>query len=252
MLAPLDMHAHIEPGIAPSELDRLGACVVAVTRTLAEYEQVVGRRDRSVLWAPGCHPGLARSLREFSPEAFATLTASAAVVGEVGLDGSARVPLSRQREVFEDVVRTLLDQPRLASVHSYRATAHVLEILERHQPIGVVLHWWLGDERETRRAVALGAYFSVNASQVSHWSAIHAVPPDRLLTETDHPFGDRREHPPRRPGNVATVERALSAVLGVRVDEVRKLVWRNLRGLVDNLQVNDLLPHRFQVQLLAA
>lgn len=252
MLVPLDMHAHIEPDIAPTELDHLGACVVAVTRSLDEYDQVAGRRDHSALWAPGCHPGLARSLRDFSPQHFASVAASAAVVGEVGLDGSARVPLSRQQAVFEDVVRVLVDHPRLASVHSYHATGAVLETLERHNPSGVVLHWWLGDEDETRRAVELGAYFSINASQVSRWPALGAVPADRILTETDHPFGDRRERAPRRPGNVAAVERGLSEALGVGGEDVRRLVWRNFRGLVDELHLHDLLPHRFQVQMLAA
>ena len=252
MLAALDMHAHIEPDIPPSELDRLGACVVAVTRSLGEYERAAARSDRSVVWAAGCHPGLARSLANFSTTSFARLLTSAAAIGEVGLDGSARVPMQRQLAVFDDVIRAVKDLPRLVSVHSYRATGEVLEVLERHHPRGVVLHWWLGDENETRRAVALGAYFSVNATQVNRWAGIGSIPADRLLTETDHPFGDRRERDPRRPGNVAAVERRLGTMLDMRADAVRSLVWRNLRGLVDDLGLVELLPHGFQVQMLAA
>jgi len=143
-------------------------------------------------------------------------------------------------------------QPRLVSVHSYRATDRVLATIKQHRPKGVVLHWWLGDERETSCAVALGAYFSVNASQVGKWPALRVVPKDRLLTETDHPFGDRREAAPRRPGNIRFVERRLSEALGVCPDELRHLAWQNLGRLVDDLRLHDLLPHRFQVQLLAS
>lgn len=253
MLMPLDMHAHIEPGIAQAELDRLGACVVAVTRTLREYEGVAGRRDRSVAWGIGCHPGLARAIRGFSLSSFRAALASSAIVGEVGLDGSARVvPLTDQKAVFDDVISALVQTPRIVSVHSYRATSQVLSTIERHQPKGVVLHWWLGTEEETRRAVAVGAYFSVNASQAVRWAGLHVIPEDRLLTETDHPFGDRREASPRRPGKIGVAERRLGEVLGLRPDEVRRLVWQNLSRLATDVGVHDMLPHQFQVQMLAS
>lgn len=252
MLMPLDMHAHIEPGIAPPELDRLGACVVAVTRSLGEYAETAQRDDRSVVWGVGCHPGLATALRSFSPDSFRAALPSAAVVGEVGLDGSAKVPLATQEAVFDVVIGALVDTPRIVSVHSYRATGQVLSTIERHQPKGVVLHWWLGTEEETSRAVSLGAYFSVNASQVSRWAGFRAVPKDRLLTETDHPFGDRRESSPRRPGNIGLVERRLAESLGHRPDDVRRLVWQNLSRLATDVGVHDLLPPQFQVQMLAS
>ena len=60
MLTPLDMHAHIKPDIAPSELHHLGACVAAMTRSLTEYAEVEQRDDPSVAWGVGCHPSLAK------------------------------------------------------------------------------------------------------------------------------------------------------------------------------------------------
>ena len=41
-----------------------------------------------------------------------------------------------------------------------------MEVLEAGSPPGIILHWWLGDAQQTRRAVDLGCYFSVNASSV--------------------------------------------------------------------------------------
>lgn len=181
MLTPLDMHAHIEPGIAPQELDRLGACIVAVTRSLAEYADVAARNDHSVVWGVGCHPGLAKAVGSFSRDAFRAALASAPVVGEVGLDGSAKVPLAAQQAVFDDVMSVLGQTPRIVSVHSYRATRQVLNTIESHRPKGVVLHWWLGDEVETQAALDLGAYFSVNAAQATKWSALGSRPENQAL-----------------------------------------------------------------------
>lgn len=251
MLKPLDVHAHIQPGIAPLELDRLDACVLAMTRSLGEYTEVARRHEHSAVWGIGCHPGLAPAVRSFSSEAFRAVLPSTAVVGEVGLDGSAKVSFADQQAVFDQVMGAVVETPRIVSVHSYRATGQVLSMLERHQPRGVVLHWWLGTEEETRRAVALGAHFSVNAAQVSKWPGFRAIPRDRLLTETDHPFGDRRETPPQRPGNVRLVERRLGERLDLAPDEVRRLAWRNLNRLATEVGVYDLLPHQFQVQMLA-
>lgn len=251
-MMPLDMHAHIEPAISALEVKRLGACVVAVTRSLDEYETVLERKDPNAVWGVGCHPGMASAVKAYSHDRFRRLLSSAVFVGEVGLDANARVPLDRQQAVFDDVIRAVVAQPRIVSVHSYRATRRVLETLREHRPAGIVLHWWLGDEDDTRAAVDLGAYFSVNASQVRRWDALKVVPRNRLLTETDHPFGDRREAAPRRPGNVAYVERDLGSALGISADETRRLVWRNLQNLVGALGLVEQLPHQFQVQLLAA
>jgi TatD DNase family protein len=246
------MHAHIEPGIEPSELDRLGACVVAMTRSLEEYADVVSRNDRTVVWGVGIHPGLAKSLKSFSQDGFLAALASTPVVGEVGLDGSSKVPLARQQAVFEAVLGALEQSPRIVSVHSYRATSQVLDMVERHRPKGVVLHWWLGDEVETQAALDLGAYFSINAAQVKKWRALRLIPKERLLFETDHPFGDRTGSATRRPGNLSSIEGQVAELLGKSVKAVRQQAWQNFDRLASELELHDMFSHQFQVQMLSA
>lgn len=250
-MLPLDTHAHIRPDIVPQELEVLNACVIAACRSLREYEEVAGRKDSSVAWGVGCHPGLARAIRDFEPDRFRGCLATAAVVAEVGLDGSSRVPMEGQVAVFDDVLAVLADSPRLTSVHSYKATGPVVELLERHRPTGVILHWWLGDEEATARALDAGAYFSINGSQARRWPLVASIPPDRILLETDHPFGDRQSKP-QRPGNMADVEKRVASLLHSTAEDLRRQGWLNLKNLVGALpEVGSLLPREFQVQMLA-
>lgn len=251
MSLPLDTHAHIEPDVAPAELAALRSCVVAVTRTLSEYAQTRERPDRSVVWGAGCHPGLAREVTSFSASRMKAAIATTPVIGEVGLDGTARTPMESQLTALRGILRLASDTPRLLSVHSYRATDLVLRELREFRPEAAILHWWLGSPAETAAAVEAGAYFSVNASQARSWKSLRLVPLDRLLLETDHPFGDRSESPPRRPGNLSKSESAVSATFSISSDALRHRTWRNLKAISEKLNLVEMLPQDFQVQFLA-
>jgi TatD DNase family protein len=251
MILPLDTHAHIEPDIAPVELVALRSCVVAVTRTLSEYAKTQGRLDPSVVWGAGCHPGLAREVKSFSASRMKDAIATTPVIGEVGLDGAARTPMESQLATLRGVLTVAADAPRVLSLHSYRATDLVVRELREFRPAAAILHWWLGSPEETEAALEAGAYFSVNASQVKRWKSVRLVPLDRLLLETDHPFGDRSESPPRRPGNLAKPESALSAEFGISPDALRRQTWRNLKTIAERLNLIERFPRDFQVLFLA-
>ena len=251
MILPLDTHAHIEPDITPAELAALRSCVVAVTRTLNEYARTRERLDRSVVWGAGCHPGLVREVTSFSASRMRDAIATTPVIGEVGLDGAARTPMESQLAALRGILTVASDTPRLLSVHSYRATDLVVRELREFRPDAAILHWWLGSHAETEAAIEAGAYFSVNASQAKTWKSLRLVPLDRLLLETDHPFGDRSESPPARPGNLTKSESAISAAFSVSPDALRHRTWRNLKAISEKLNLVEMFPREFQVQFLA-
>ena len=252
MIPALDMHAHIEPTIAASELVALNACVVAMTRRLDEFDAARSRSDPSTIWGVGCHPGLVREVRHYDGGRMRDAIRSTAVIGEVGLDGVARTPLAEQTRVLRSVLEMSSDTPRLLSMHSYRATDQLLELLTSYQPQGTILHWWLGSPEATEAALEVGAYFSINASQAAKWPSLRLVPADRVFLETDHPFGDRSERGGRRPGTLTSAEAAVAQTLKLSVDALRRQTWRNLRTLCEDLALIELLPRAFQIQLLAA
>ena len=249
-LPPLDLHAHISPSIAEDELAALGCVVFAVSRSLEEAANGLLRHDETTVWGVGCHPGVGDAHRDFTATQFDVLLESTALAGELGLDGKSSVPLDLQIHTLRSALEVLARKPRIVSLHSYAATDSVIAELERFETPGRVLHWWLGDAALTRRAVALGCYFSVPPSAVRRQDLLAEIPLDRVLTETDHPFGNRRSSD-ARPGGVATVESGLAAHHGIDVDDVRRIMWRNLAQLTQDVGCGRLLPPRIRTILAA-
>lgn len=245
-LPPLDLHAHINPKTSAEDLVRLGAVVFAATRSLAEYESVRSRSDQVTIWGVGCHPGVAASQRDFDKEKFSSLLASTAFVSEVGLDRRSRVPLDMQELVFTSILAVMQGIPRITSIHSTGMTERVLDALERTPIKGAVLHWWRGTSAQTSRAVELGCWFSVNAAGARFPADVTNIPLDRILTETDHPSGDRNSPAPRQPGAVTNVEQSLAVIYGVPTTAIRTQIWVNFARLTHETGTVSLLPRPVQ------
>lgn len=249
-LPPLDLHAHINPSINEDDLYELDAVVFAVSRSLDESETALQRDDPTTVWGVGCHPGVVGAHRDFTPERFSELLDSTAFAGELGLDGKSRVPLQTQIRTLRSALDVLAKKPRIVSLHNYAATDAVLNELERVDTPGRVLHWWLGDASLTRRAVELGSFFSLPPSAARRAELLDAIPLDRVLTETDHPFGDRRS-PEARPGNVDAIERALAAHHHIELLELRRTVWRNFDRLIRQVGCGRMMPSGVRTLLAA-
>ena len=249
-LPPIDAHAHIDVEIEPAEITKLNALVLAVTRTLDEAGNAIRRTDRLAVWGVGCHPGLKKAQQAFEADRFEDLLSQTAFAGELGLDGKSRVPMDRQIETLATALDVLRRSPRLASLHSYAASGQLLDLLDQNPSPGIILHWWLGDVQQTHRAVELGCYFSVNSSSIRRKEILALIPPNKLLTETDHPFGNRRSVS-RRPGFVDDVERAIGREHNMNLGEVRQLMWSNFRQLVSSTGCFSMLPYDARVILVA-
>ncbi|MBN9154707.1 MAG: TatD family hydrolase [Microbacterium sp.] len=232
---PLDTHAHLAADIDPAAVRGLGAFILAMTRSIDEFATVSSRSDLRASWGVGVHPGLVRNIKAFDARAFSTAVESAAFVGEVGLDGGSRTPLADQARVFRAVLEELQRQPRVVSVHSSRAQFQVLRELHRTPVEGVILHWWTGSAELTEEAVRLGCYFSLPPAMMSSLELLQLIPLERILPETDHPYGDRRTAGVKQPGGVAEVERRIAKLHGLESREVRIQFWRNFRTLVDDV-----------------
>lgn len=245
---PLDVHAHVSPAIAERELLALRAVVLVASRTLAEHSATIGRRDPLAVWGVGLHPGVPAAVADFDDQLLRRQLSQTPLLSEIGLERRSRVPLPEQQRVFKAALDAHDDAACIASVHSSGRTAEVIELLNGHRCSTVVLHWWRGSAEETRAAVELGCYFSINPRDAQRGSILELVPADRILTETDHPYGDKGQRD-AKPGDTRQVEHRLNRVIP---HGARRQVWSNFRSLVDAAGVIERLPPKIAGLALAA
>jgi len=237
-LPSLDAHAHLHLARSSEELAGCGT-VLAMTLSLDEAAQAVGRCDPYIVWGVGCHPRKLRSQEAFDASRFQQLAEQAAIVGEIGLDCGSRVPLETQLANFRQALEVLVSLPRLVSIHSYQATGLVIEELRRRPVAAPVLHWWTGTVEETRQAVALGCYFSIHSAVARHSRFRSHVPPERLLIESDHGYDDP---PAAIPCRVEWVEYLVAQQYRLDVKDVRRLAWQNFATILQQTGTLPLLP----------
>lgn len=236
-LPALDAHAHIAPDVTKTQIAALGQCVVfAMTRSLQEARRVRNRRDATLVWGIGVHPGVAAARGAWDAKQFTDLLGSFALVGEIGLDRRGG-DWARQRSIFTELLGIVRSEPVLVSIHSSGAAAEVVEHLHDVELRGAILHWFNGDATDIKRAIETGAYFSVNAAMPAE--QLRLLPPDRVLCETDFP--SRKAHA-RMPADTRRIEQLLSRVWDKTPEEVRALTWWNLRTLSERSGAIERLP----------
>ena len=114
-------------------------------------------------------------------------------LGEIGLDYHYEgFDKALQAEVFEQqlILAQKLDIPVI--IHSRDACEDTMTLLRKYRPRGVV-HCFSGSAETAREVVKLGMYVGFTGvltfkNSKKAWAACEAVPPDRLLLETDSPY----------------------------------------------------------------
>lgn len=247
-LPPLDCHAHIAPDVTARQLDGLGdALVFAVTRSLDEADLVLSRRDSRLVWGCGVHPGVASARAGFDVAHLHELLPRFALVGEVGLDRRAG-SIEDQTRIFRTTLEAIQGAPVLVSVHSTGCAEQVVDLVSGLPHPGLILHWFLGDERLVRRAGAAGCYFSVNGAMSD--DILRHIPPDRMLPETDFPSTIRRGGG-AKPGDIHKLERRVAQLLDLPTETIRWSWYKNLRAIALASGAIERLPDQLADRLLA-
>lgn len=188
----------------------------ASTRLAGEYSFVYA--------AVGIHPQSAQEATPAALDALEVLCRQPKVraIGEIGLDYHY-LPADKalQQKAFEQqlALAGALHMPVI--IHSRDAHQPTLDTLRRFCPRGVV-HCFSGSAELARQLVALGLYIGFTGVVTFHnarraLEAAAAVPPDRLLIETDCPYMAPAPFRGQRcdSGMLPQVVQALAAVRGV-------------------------------------
>ncbi|TMB76432.1 MAG: TatD family deoxyribonuclease [Chloroflexi bacterium] len=241
---PLDAHAHLDAMLPARAIARAGF-VLAMTLSSDEARIALARADERAVWGVGCHPRRVRAVRAFDRDEFTELARRSPLIGEIGLDLTSRVPMPAQRATFRAALAVACALGRVVSIHPHRTSSAVLDELRRRMPPAAILHWWSGNDEETRRAVALGCYFSVHRA-VARLRIWQDVPPERLLVESDIRYADP---PASSPTSVARTEVLLAARTAARPEEIRAGAWRALRAIIAASRSHALWPRPFLDQV---
>jgi TatD DNase family protein len=240
----VDFHCHLDlyPDLsaAIAQCDRRRAATLAVTTTPKAFtrNRQFAANSQFVRVALGLHPQLVEE-RAGELNLFERLLPETRYVGEVGLDAGPHHyrSLEMQKRVFRTIL-TLCAQAggKIVSAHSARAAKHVLDLVEECLPADrgtVVLHWFTGSAAEARRGVELGCYYSVNERMLTTPNGrrvLREIPDDRLLTETDGPFVERKGMP-IEPGDVQPTLGTIAKLRDTVAEIVQARVVRNLGRL---------------------
>lgn len=245
-VALIDTHFHLD--LFPDAAAVAERCearkiyTIAVTNAPCVFDRTeqMTRGKKYLRAALGLHPELAVERRGELPT-FEALLPRTRYVGEVGLDYSTPSASDRriQRSVFEEVLRLCSAAgDKVLTVHSRRAADDVVDAIGPSFQGTVVLHWYSGSMQTLERAVAAGAYFSINTAMCQgkrFCSLLSRIPRERILTETDGPFIDvagRRAEPADVQGVIA----ALARLWGEETDGVVRLLYANFARALEHSQ----------------
>jgi TatD DNase family protein len=139
----------------------------------------------------GIHPQASdrEDLEKFR-EVFSSNLQSIDGVGEIGLDGTYNVPISRQEQVFHAMLELAESTRRPVSIHSRRMLDSVLEILPSYHIKSALLHWFAGSKKQLAKCMDSGLYVSYGPPLVYSEDKkvlLKKTDRDRFLVETDGP-----------------------------------------------------------------
>ena len=247
----VDTHIHLEE--VEGNLDDALAEAMAAGVTDLIAMGVDGNTSRQVVewsetkagvWAAvGHHP-----LNQTGPD-LAQLRRLAArprvvAIGEVGLDHADehRGPHDAQEEWFHGCCELAMQLGLPVCVHTRESTEPVYEALRAHPALTGVMHYWALDWEWARRFLDLGLYISFSglltrSSREDLRDVASRVPADRLLIETDAPWGTPRGRDGMmRPAWMVDTARVVAEVRGISLEELAELEWTNVISLFPRMK----------------
>jgi TatD DNase family protein len=248
----VDTHLHLEevddPDGAVAEAVEAGVSrMITVGTDLATSHGAVERANRqeSVFAAAGHHPA-----NTVDPDlgAFRELLAHHRVVavGEIGLDGSADQEyalMERQLGWFGSMCDLALEFGLPVSVHVRDAAELAHAVLSARPGLTGVMHYFSLDQEWAERFLELGFHLSfaglvTRAMRAGLREVARACPADRLLLETDSPFGQpaaRKRERQNRPAFLVDTAAVVAELRGISLEELAEIEWRNANALFHRL-----------------
>ena len=184
-------------------------------------------------WADKVESGWQNQLTE-------VLKSTRSGVGEIGLDGARDIDKSLQIQLFTDQLDMAKQLCRPASIHCVKMWGKLLEILKQYYPAdtGFMVHGYYGSVETAQQLVRLGGYISFNAMGLGQrrkkitTDLIRCVPLDKILVETDSPYGmsdylSDHKTENNEPANLPKIVEGLADLIGIEPNELADITTTN-------------------------
>ena len=227
----LDLQKNVKAAI--EEINANKIYTIAMTNLPVLYEKEKQQYDSPYIrTALGFHPELIGEYKKYIPLMWEKLS-EARYIGEVGLDFTDKTYQANQVSFFSELVqRCRKDENKIISIHSRKAEREVLDVLDDAFSFKAILHWYSGDESLLNRAVKTGCYFSVNGNMLRSRKIermLEIVPKNRILLETDSPFGDTiKSH----AESLKILIDGLSPKYVMLAEKIEEILWNNFQELL--------------------
>ncbi len=165
-------------------------------------------------------------------------------VGETGLDYS-EAPEEEENRSKKEQKKLFRGQICLSEkyklpliVHARKSMDEVIEILGDYKKVFGVLHCYTGGKKRIKKVMDLGDrwYFGIDGNvtyEVGVEQVVAAIPPERLVLETDSPFltpvpfrGEKND-----PGKVSYIYKKVAEIWKKDLAETEKIIDRNVKRL---------------------
>jgi len=260
----IDVHAHLDHARFKEDLDKVierarkaGVKLIITSgvnsRTNRLILDIAGRYPDIVRVSFGIYPldalakeiesneadGFVRDIEEFNLdkelEWIEKNKDKCIAIGECGLDYKWVTGKEKeQKEIFQKVIETARKINKPLIVHSRKAEADALELIEKSGIKNVIMHCFNGRKHLIKKACELGFYFSIPPiiTKLQHFqNLVSIVPINQLLTETDSPYlshlaGERNE-----PANVSVTIKEIAKIKKISEQEAGDIIYNNARRL---------------------
>src|SRR5664279_1243750 len=254
----VDSHCHLDFPDFASELDAVVARaraagigrIVTISTRVKKHAQVLAVAEKypEIFCSVGTHPHNAQEEPDIDAAALVAIAKHPKVVaiGEAGLDYHYdNSPRAAQEQGLRAHIQAARETGLPLVIHAREADADMARILREETGKGAfpaVLHCFTGGRDLAFAAIELGHYVSLtgiltfkNSQNLRDIAA--ALPPDRILVETDAPYlaplpfrGKRNE-----PSYVVETAKVLAATRGVSLEEITRQTTENFFRLFNKV-----------------
>jgi TatD DNase family protein len=223
-----------------TDLIAMGVDAASSRRAVAMAESLPG------VWAAVGHHPLNQSPPEVAALAELAQHPRVVAVGEVGLDHADehRGPHHAQEDWFHACCHLAAKTGLPVCVHTRDSTEAVYEALRAHPGLSGVMHYWVLDWEWARRFLDLGFYLSFSGvitrgSRQELREVARRLPADRLLLETDAPWGTPKGRSgAMRPAWLLDTAQTVADARGLSLVELGELERANARALFGRLRLD--------------